>query len=511
MTLASAPPAPPVTRTRWAALAVLSLAVLVTAIDMTVLSLAVPHLVEDLEPDAGQLLWISDIYGFVIAGLLVTMGSLGDRIGRKRLLLIGSAAFAAASALAAFAPSAEALIAGRALMGVAGATLMPSTLSLLRSTFVDPRERTFAIGIWSAMAAAGAAVGPLVGGALLERFWWGSVLLINVPVMAVILVAGVLVLRESRDPAPGPLDLLSALLSVMGVVGLVYGLKKLALDGLGRTDAWVALLVGAAVLVWFVRRQLRSASPLIDVRLFRIPAFGGAVAANLVAVFGLMGGLFFVAQLLQLVRGLSPMQAGLQLLPLAAGAIAAALLVSGRAHRTSPRALVGGGLVLASLGMLALAVAEGVEGPWALGAAMLALGAGVGATMTVTADSVLAAVPPAKAGAGAAVNETAYELGGALGIAMLGAVGTAVYARSVDLPDGLPPEVLVAASDTLGAALVVSGLLDSATAAQVVEAARSAFIAGARASAVVAAGALAVAALVAARTLPSRPVRAVDH
>lgn len=488
---------------RWAALGVLSLAVLVTAIDMTVLSLAVPHLVEDLQPDAAQLLWISDIYGFVIAGLLVTMGALGDRIGRKRLLLIGSTAFAAASALAAFAPTPEALIAGRALMGVAGATLMPSTLSLLRSTFTDVRERTTAIGVWSAMAASGAAVGPLVGGVLLEHFWWGSVLLINVPVMAAIVLAGAFLLTESRDPRPGPLDLLSAALSVVGVIALVYAIKKLALDGIERFDAWAALGLAVVVLSLFVRRQLRSASPILDVRLFRIPAFGGAVGANLVAVFGLMGGLFFVAQLLQLVRGLSPLQAGLQLLPLAAGALVAALGVARLSRRFTMRALVTAALSVASLGMLALSLAEGVDGPWALAAALAVLGVGVGATMTLTADSVLGAVPAEKAGAGAAVNETAYELGGALGIAILGAVGSAVYARSVLLPEGLPEEAAAAAGDSIGGAVVTAQVLEPGLAAQLLQAAESAFVSGARASAVAAAVALALAAVLAHRTLPA--------
>jgi MFS transporter, DHA2 family, multidrug resistance protein len=277
-----APRGPRAGRREWAALAVLALAVLLLAVDGTVLSLAVPALSEALDPSATELLWIGDAYSFALAGLLVTMGTLGDRIGRKRLLLIGAAGFAGASLLAAFAPTAGWLIAARALLGVAGATIMPATLSIIRDLFRDPRQRTTAVAVWGAMATAGAAVGPLIGGALLEQFWWGSVFVINLPVMALLIVLGVPLIPESRDPAPGPFDPISALLSLAGIVPLVYGIKELAAHGLSA-GAVAGLAVGVLGAVLFVRRQRTLATPLIDVGLFRTPMFSGAVAANLLS------------------------------------------------------------------------------------------------------------------------------------------------------------------------------------------------------------------------------------
>src|SRR5882757_513294 len=261
---------------RWLALAVLVLAVLLVAVDATVLGLATPFLSEDLKPSGTQLLWIGDAYSFVLAGLLVSMGSLGDRIGRKRILLIGATAFGLISVLNAYANSAELMIVARALLGVAGATLMPATLALIRNLFHDPRERSLAIGIWGAAASAGMAVGPIVGGVLLENFWWGSVFLINLPVMAVLVVVGIKLLPESRDPNPGPWDLISVVLSLIGMVAVVYAVKEAAVEGF-RWDIAVSAVVGIAALCWFVRRQLTLKSPLLDMRLFHHRGFSGAV------------------------------------------------------------------------------------------------------------------------------------------------------------------------------------------------------------------------------------------
>ena len=297
---------------RWASLAVLVGAVLLLAIDATVLYLAVPSLTADLSPTASQVLWIGDIYSLALAGLLVTMGNLADRIGRKKLLLIGAAAFGLASILAAFAPTAEVLIAARLLLGVAGATIMPSTLSLIRNIFTDPIERTRAIAIWSAAAASGIALGPLVGGALLENFWWGSVFLINLPVMALVIGLGAWLLPESRNPNPGRFDLISSGLSMLAIIPFVYTIKQVT--G-GKFDLLTAAAIIASVVggILFVRRQRKTASPMIDVDLFRVPAFSGAVLVNFISVFALSGVLFFFSQYLQLARGLSPLQAGLAL------------------------------------------------------------------------------------------------------------------------------------------------------------------------------------------------------
>ena len=280
---------------RWWALTAMSLAVFLVAVDGTVLSLATPSIVKDLQPTASQVLWIGDIYSFVLAGLLITMGNLGDRVGRKRLLLIGGTAFALISIPAAYSTSAEQLIAFRALMGVAGATLMPSTLALMRSTFSDPVERSFAIGVWSAMGAAGAAAGPLFGGILLQHFWWGSVFLVNVPIMALVFLIGMPSLRESRDPNPGTLDVLSVGLSLVGIIGVVYAVKELAIEGMA-TQYVVVGVMGVIAATWFVRRQLVLDHPLVDVRLFRSGPFSGAVLATMLAVFGLAGSVFFFSQ-----------------------------------------------------------------------------------------------------------------------------------------------------------------------------------------------------------------------
>src|SRR6266511_490419 len=295
-------------RREWIGLGVLTLACLLYVMDLTVLHLAVPSISEQLHPSSAQLLWIIDIYGFMVAGFLITMGTLGDRIGRRKLLLAGAAAFGAVSILAAFSTSAEMLIASRALLGIAGATLAPSTLSLIFTMFQDPSQRTTAIGIWITSFSAGGAIGPVLGGVLLERFWWGSVFLLALPVMALLLVLGPRVLPEYRDPGAGRLDLVSAFMSLVAVLAVVFGLKQIAQDGIGPLAA-AAVLVGLVVGVLFVRRQLTLADPMIDLRLFRSQAFNASLATNLLGIFIVVGYFLFVAQYLQLVLGLSPLEA----------------------------------------------------------------------------------------------------------------------------------------------------------------------------------------------------------
>ncbi|MFE5603550.1 MFS transporter [Streptomyces coelicoflavus] len=472
-TLQPARPAEAVKRPgRWLALSVLVLAVLLVAVDATVLGLATPYISEDLAPSGTQLLWIGDVYSFVIAGLLVSMGSLGDRIGRKRILLVGATAFGAISVLNAYAHTPEVLILARALLGVAGATLMPATLALIRNLFHDPRERSLAVGIWGAAASAGAAVGPVVGGFLLEHFWWGSVFLINLPVMAVLVVVGVKLLPESRNPNPGPWDLLSVALSLVGMVGVVYAIKETAAHGF----AWATLgagLLGAAALYGFVRRQLTMPVPLLDMRLFRNRGFSGAVLADLLTILGLSGLVFFLSQYLQLVQGRRPFEAGLAELPAAVGAVVAGLIAGRAARRFSVRAVVSGGLAAVGLALAALTVIGQHTGYPLLGTALLVVGLGAGFAFTVTADVILSSVPGEQAGAASAVSETAYELGAALGIAVLGSIVTGVY-RDFTGPAGTPE----AAHESLGGAVEAAAHLPGPTGQALLDSARQAFVDG---------------------------------
>ena len=483
---------------RWAALAVLVIAVLLLAIDGTVLYLAVPALTLDLTPTATQILWIGDVYSLALAGLLVTMGALADRIGRKKLLLSGALAFGAASVLAAYAPNAETLIAARLLLGVAGATLMPSTLSIIRNLFHDARERTRAIAIWSAAFGGGAAIGPLVGGFLLEHYWWGSVFLVNVPVMAALLVFGAIVLPESRDPSPGPFDLASAALSLVAIASFVYAIKHLASSGLDSVTLTAAAIAMAAAAV-FIRRQRRLATPLLDLTLFKRPAFSGAVAANFVSVFALTGLLFFFSQYLQLARGFSPMQAGLAELPTTIASIAAIALVGWSLARLGRGRAVGAALGLTALGLALVAVAEGSEAYVWLALALVPVGLGVGIAGTLTADAVVSAVEPRKAGAASAISETAYELGVVFGITVLGSLMSVLYRSGLDLPATLDPARRHSVQDSLASALSVlepgSGLAHHA---------QESFVGAMQTTSLVAAAITLVAAVVAWRVIPSR-------
>ena len=457
---------------RWLALCVLVLAVLLVAVDATVLGLATPYISEDLHPSGTQLLWIGDVYSFVIAGLLVSMGSLGDRIGRKRILLCGATAFGAISVLNAYATTPELMILARALLGVAGATLMPATLALIRNLFHDPRERSLAVGIWGATASAGTAVGPIVGGFLLEHFWWGSVFLINLPVMAVLVLVGIRTLPESRNPNPGPWDLASVLLSLIGMIGVVYAVKEAATHGF----SWPTLaagLLGAGALYGFVRRQLTMPAPLLDMRLFRHRGFSGAVLADLLTVLGMSGLVFFLSQYLQLVQGRRPFEAGLAELPAAVGAVVAGLAAGSAARRFSVRSVVSAGLAAVGLSLAVLTCLGQSTGYPVLGAALLVVGVGAGLSFTVTADVILSSVPKEQAGAASAVSETAYELGAALGIALLGSIVTAVYS-GFHGPAGTPQ----GAHDSLGAAVQASTHLPPQTAESLLDAARDAFVHG---------------------------------
>ncbi|MFD4368782.1 MFS transporter [Rhodococcus sp. NPDC058521] len=460
----------------WAGLVILAFAVLLIAVDGTVLDLALPFISADLEPSSTQLLWIIDVYSFVLAGLLITMGTLGDRVGRRRLLMIGAAGFGLASVLTAWAPTPELLIAARVLQALSGATLMPATLGLIRTMFADPRQRTLAIGVWGAMAGGGTAAGPLVGGWLLEHFWWGSVFLVNLPVLAVLLAAGPILIPESKDPAPGRFDLRSMALSMLTMLPLVYAVKEMVVHGVDAPLS-VTAAVGVTAGFAFVRRQRSMVNAMIDPGLFGKRTFTTAVVTNLLSIFALSGLLFFGSQYLQLVLGYSALDAGLLMLPgmvmSAVTALAAAWLI----RRWSVGAVLGAGLATAALGA-AVMIGLGTDtGPDLFVIGFLLAGAGIGFALTLTSDLVVSSVEPERAGAASAVSETAYELGVALGVAVLGSVVMAVFRAGVDT-SMLGEHGAEAAKGTLGAAMAEAQSLSEPAAALLHGSAALAFVDG---------------------------------
>ena len=452
------------TRREWIGLAVLALPCLLYSMDLTVLNLALPAIGADLAPSAVQQLWIVDVYGFLVAGSLITMGTLGDRIGRRRLLMVGAVVFGAASVLAAFSTSAGMLIVTRALLGVAGATIAPSTLSLIRTMFEDPRERTFAISVWISSFSVGAAIGPVVGGALLEWFWWGSVFLLAVPVMVLLLLLGPVLLPEYRDPHAGRLDLPSALLSVGAVLALIYGLKEAAYEGFSLVPA---LAIGGALLLAtiFVRRQRRLADPHVDVRLFRLPSFGASLAVYTLGTFVAFGIFVFMVQYLQLVLGMAPLEAGLWTVPFALGFVVGSILSTRLVRRWPAPRVMAGGLLVAAAGYLLVVQAASQAGAGLLMAGMVLQSLGMAPVFTLTNDLIIGTAPPAQAGAASGISETASELGGALGIALLGSLATAVFGAALareTLPQALGLTAAICAALSLAMAAVVMGFLRGA-------------------------------------------------
>jgi DHA2 family multidrug resistance protein-like MFS transporter len=502
--------APKATRREWIGLIVIALPCLLYSMDLTVLNLAVPSLSADLQPSSTQLLWIIDIYGFLVAGSLITMGTLGDRIGRRRLLMIGAAAFGIASILAAFSTSAGMLIAMRALLGVAGATLAPSTLSLIRNMFHDPAERTVAISIWISSYSAGAAIGPLVGGLLLENFWWGSVFLVSVPVMVLLLALAPVLLPEFRDPEAGRLDLTSAGLSLAAVLPVIYGLKQIAVDGL----SWPSVLfiaVGLAAGVGFIRRQKALSTPLIDLRLFRSPTFSAALSIYMLGTLVAFGVFVFIAQYLQLVLGLSPLRAGIWTVPFALAFVVGSMLTPAVARRLRPTSVVIAGLFVAAIGFIMLTQVDSVSGLALLVAGFVVFSLGLAPVFTLATDIVIGNAPPERAGAAAALSETGSEFGGALGIAVLGSIGTAVYRGTLGqaAPPGTPPEAWEIARDTLGAALAVAERLPRDFGAALAATAREAFASSLQLTSAVAAAIVIVTAILAVLMFRREPARRV--
>jgi DHA2 family multidrug resistance protein-like MFS transporter len=496
-------------RREWIGLIVLALASLVYAMDLTVLHLAVPSLSADLKPSSAQLLWIIDIYGFLVAGALITMGTLGDRIGRRKLLMIGAAAFGATSLLAAFSTSPEMLIASRALMGLAGATLAPSTLSLIFNMFTDPKQRSVAIGVWISAFSTGGALGPVLGGVLLEYFWWGSVFLLALPVMALLLVLGPRLLPEFRDPEAGRLDLTSAALSLAAVLSIIYGLKETAQDGFGLLPA-LSILAGFAIGVIFVRRQLTLSDPMIDIRLFRIPSFSAALATNILGVFVAVGYFLFIAQYLQLVLALSPLEAGLWSLPSAASFILGTNLAPQFMHRFRPAFVLGASLAVAAVGLGMLLLLTASSGLGVLVTASIIISLALSPMFNLTTELIVGSAPPERAGAASGISETGAELGASLGISILGSIGTAVYrsALASDLPAGIPSEAAEVARDTLGGAVSVAAQLPGEIGSVLLNISRGAFVEGLHIAAVISAAiaiGAALVAVIALRDIPASP------
>ncbi len=470
-------PATKATRREWIGLATIALPCLVYAMDLTVLNLALPAISAELNPSSSQLLWIIDIYGFFVAGFLITMGTLGDRIGRRKLLLIGAAAFATASSIAAFSRSAEMLIAMRAVLGIAGATLAPSTMSLIRNMFHDEHERQFAIGVWIASFSMGGVIGPLVGGILLQFFPWGSVFLVAVPVMVLVLVLGPMLLPEYRDPNAGRIDLVSVALSLLAALTTIYGLKQIAEHGLSLW-AVAIVVIGLTIGVLFVRRQSRLAYPLLDLTLFRQSKFSAAIAAYGLSCLAMFGVYIFITQYLQLVLGLSPLQAGLATVPWALAFVAGSLL-SPRLARHLPRvAVLVWGLVVAAIGFAMIAAVDNRYGLAILIAGTVVMSLGMAPVFTIGNEMIITAAPPERAGAASAISETASEFSGALGIALFGSIGTALYRAGLSgaMPSGVPVDAASTALATLGGAVAVAQTLTNDLGDPLLNVAKTAFV-----------------------------------
>lgn len=497
VTAEEALPPPKATRREWIGLAVIAVPCLLYSMDLNVLNLAIPHLTADLEPSSTQLLWIVDIYGFLLAGFLITMGTLGDRIGRRRLLMIGATAFGAASVLAAFADSAGMLIFARAVLGVAAATLAPSTLSLIRNMFLDSRERTTAIGIWVGCFSAGGIVGPLIGGMLLEHFWWGSVFLLAVPMMVLLLVLAPLLLPEYRDPDAGALDVPSALLATSAVLTMIFGVKHIAVYG-PAPIAVGAIAVSVILGTVFVRRQRRLADPMIDLRLFRRPVFSAALCVNIIAIFAAFGSFLFITQYLQLVYGMGPLEAGLWLLPSGFIFLAGSVLAPVIVRRFEPRVVLSCGFLITASGYAVLTQLSATGDLWILVTGFVLFCAGLAPMGTLTTDLVMSDVPPERAGAASGISETSFEFGAALGVAVLGSIVSSVYRSHMSDAqfEGMAPDLLERARETLGAAIEVAQPLAAQTRVQVEATAREAFASAVRIASLVSAALGIVAALV---------------
>jgi EmrB/QacA subfamily drug resistance transporter len=487
---------------RWWILAVLSLSLLVISLDNTILNVALPSIERDLSASSSELQWIVDSYVLVFAGLLLTAGSLGDRFGRRRALLLGLSIFGVGSALSALAGSADALIASRALMGVGGAFIMPITLSVLTNVF-EGRERAKAIGIWTAVAGIGVAVGPVAGGWLLEHFDWTSVFLVNLPIVALGLAGGWLLIPESRDPEASALDPVGAVLSIAGLATLLWAIIEA--PARGWTDGLVltAFAFAAMTLVAFIRWELHSSKPMLDVRLFRNGAFSGASSAIALVFFALFGTIFFLTQYLQGILDHTALEAGIRTLPIAGGLMLAAPASAKLAARVGTRPVVTGGLVVVATGLVGLSTVDGDTAYGMVAASMALLGLGMGAAMAPATESIMGSVSEAHAGVGAAMNDTMRLVGGSLGVAVLGSLLSSGYRADMEQATAdLPAGAAGPSSDSLGGAAAVAERLGGAAGQDLARAADAAFSSAMGGALLVAAAVALAGAVVAALAMP---------
>ncbi|MDG4798558.1 MFS transporter [Micromonospora sp. WMMD1082] len=491
---------------RWAILGVMVISLLVVVLDNTILNVALRTLadpVHGLGASHGELEWSINSYTLVFAGLLFTFGVLGDRAGRRRILLIGLVLFGLASLLSAYAQSPAQLIWARALMGIGGAAIMPATLSIISNVF-DPRDRGRAIGIWAGAVGLGVAIGPVLGGLLLEHYWWGSVFLINVPVVALGVLLVALLVPESRDPRPGRIDAVGVLLSVVGLVALTYGIIDGGEHGFGRPVVWASILGGVAVLAAFVAYERRSSHPSLDVRLFRVPRFAAPVALIGLVFFGAMGVMFFSTFYLQLVRGYSPLETGLLFLPFAVAQLVFAPRSATMVRRYGARTVSTVGLVLTAVALSAFAFVDATTPIWVVLVAFFLQGTGMANIMPPATESIMSALPREKAGVGSAVSNTIRQVAAALGVAVIGSVLAAGYRGGIDpaLAE-LPPTAREAAGESIAGAYAAAGQLGPAG-PQLVAAANDSFVSAMHLSATVAALVTAGGILVALRWMPGR-------
>lgn len=487
---------------RWWALLVLCLSLVVIGMDNTILNVTLPTLARELRTTASELQWMVDSYVLVFAGLLLTMGAAGDRFGRKLALNVGLLVFVAGSVASSFAGSAEVLIGSRAAMGIGAALIMPSTLSIITNVFPE-KERGRAIGVWAGVAGLGIVLGPVIGGWLLERFWWGSVFLVNVPVAAVAIIVGWPLVPESKDPYATPLDPMGAGLSIAALVTLVYGIIEAPQNGWTDPITLGAFGIAAILTVAFIRWERRSPHPMLRMEFFRNPRFSAASAAIMLVFFALFGSVFLLTQHLQFVLGYTPLEAGVRILPVTALVVAAPL--SARlVERIGTKIVVATGLLIVATALTLLSTVDLASGYGVVAASIAVLGAGMGFTMAPATESIMGSLPLAKAGVGSAMNDTTRQVGGALGVAVLGSILASRYGVAIEPAlQGLPPQVAQAASDSIGAATTIAAQL-GARGEGLVMAARSAFLEGMGDAVLVGAGIAAVGVVLVLLFLPAR-------